>query len=404
MIGPPARRRGPLPTSGGPAGATATDAVATTPRPSRRRGWLVTTGGLTGAAAAGAVAMVAVTGGTPPASPSPFMAAPAAPPVTTARVTRTNLVTTVLAEGTLGYAATRPVVNQLTGTYTQIPRPGRRIGAGGVLYAVDDQPVVLMTGRIPAWRPMGPGIGNGPDVTELERNLIALGYAGGLLSSPGGEWTAATTAAVELWQQAAGLPVTGQVGLGQILFLPGPVRTGAAAFAAGDPAAPGQVPYQVTTETRTVMVPLNPVSSPRVTPGERIRVILPSGVSAPGKITAIGPPAPSAAGTGSAQGSSSAGAGAATTVLTVIPAQPRRTGTASGVPVQVSLTTHVASGVLAVPVSALLALAGGGYGLEVVEPSGAHRLVGVRTGVFAGSLVQVSGPQVAAGTTVVVAQ
>ena len=213
-------------------------------RPASRHRWLATSGGLAGAAAAGAVAMVAVTGGT--AAP----AAPAAPPVTTARVTRTSLVTTVLTEGTLGYAATRPVVNQLTGTYTQLPRPGRRIGAGGTLYAVDDLPVVLMAGRIPAWRPMGPGITNGPDVAELERNLIALGYAGGLLTSPGDEWTAATTAAVELWQQAAGLPVTGQIGLGQILFLPGPVRTGAPAFAAGDPAAPGQVPYQVTTETR----------------------------------------------------------------------------------------------------------------------------------------------------------
>ena len=161
----------------------------------------------------------------------------------------------------------------------------------------------------------------------------------------------------------------------------------------------------MTTEHRVVMVPLNPLSSPRVTLGERVRVILPSGVSAPGNIAAIGPPAPSASGTGSTPGSSPGGSGAAaTTVLTVTPARPRRTGTASGVPVQVSLTTHVASGVLAVPVSALLALSGGGYGLEVVTPSGGHRLVGVRTGVFAGSLVQVSGPQIAAGTTVVVAQ
>ncbi len=168
--------------------------------PARRRGWLATSGGLAGAAAAGAVAMVAVTGG------SQAPAAPAAPPVTTARVTRTNLVTTVLTEGTLGYAATRPVVNQLTGTYTQIPSPGRRIGAGGTLYAVDDLPVVLMTGRIPAWRAMAPGISDGPDVTELERNLIALGHASGLLTSPGDVWTAATTAAVERWQQAAGLP------------------------------------------------------------------------------------------------------------------------------------------------------------------------------------------------------
>jgi hypothetical protein len=367
--------------------------------PARRRGWLATSGGLAGAAAAGAVAMVAVTGGT--RAP----AAPAAPPVTTARVTRTNLVTTVLTEGTLGYAATRPVVNQLTGTYTHIPGPGRRIGAGGTLYAVDDLPVVLMTGRIPAWRPMAPGISDGPDVTQLERNLIALGYASGLLTSPGDVWTAATTAAVERWQQAAGLPVTGQIDLGRVLFLPGPVRTGAPAVAPGDPASAGQVPYQVTTEHRVVTVPVNPVSTPRVTRGEQVAVILPSGVSARARVTAIGPPAPSGSGAASTSGSSSGGSGpAVTTVLTVTPAQPRRTGTASGVPVQVSLTTHVASGVLAVPVSALLALSGGGYGLDVVQPSGAHRLVGVRTGVFAGSLVQVSGPQIAAGTTVVVAQ
>lgn len=367
--------------------------------PARRRGWLATSGGLAGAAAAGAVAMMAVAGGTP------APAAPAAPPVTTARVTRTNLVTTVLTEGTLGYAVSRPVVNQLTGTYTQLPRPGRRIGAGGVLYGVDDLPVVLMTGRIPAWRAMGPGISDGPDVAELERNLIALGYASGLFTSPGDVWTVATTAAVERWQQAYGLPVTGQIGLGQVLFLPGAVRTGAPAVAAGDPASPGQAPYQVTTQRRVVTVPLNPGSAPRVTRGEEVSVILPSGVPVRASVTAIGPPAPSGSGTASVPGSAPGGSGAAaTTVLTVTPAHPRRTGTASGVPVQVSLTTHVASGVLAVPVSALLALAGGGYGLEVVEPSGAHRLTGVRTGVFAGALVQVSGPRIAAGTTVVVAQ
>jgi hypothetical protein len=366
--------------------------------PARRRGWLATSGGLTGAAAAGAVAMVAATGG------APAPAAPAAPPVTTARVTRTNLVSTVLTEGTLGYAASRPLVNQLTGTYTQLPRPGRRISAGRTLYSVDNVPVVLMIGRIPAWRTMLPGISDGPDVAELERNLIDLGYATGLLASPGDVWTAATTAAVERWQQAAGLPVTGQVELGRVLFLPAPVRTGAGAVAPGDPAAAGQAPYQVSTATRVITVPMNPVDSPPVTLGERVRVILPSGVSSPGDIAAIGPPAPSASGTAGARGPAPGGSAAATTVLTIRPAHPRRTGTASGVPVQVALTTHAARGVLAVPVSALLALSGGGYGLEVVQPSGAHRLVGVHTGVFAGSQVQVSGPQIAAGTTVVVAQ
>ena len=80
------------------------------------------------------------------------------------------------------------------------------------------------------------------------------------------------------------------------------------------------------------------------------------------------------------------------------------TGTGVNVQVQVSLAVQSARDVLAVPVSALLALAGGGYGLEVVGPSGAHRLVGVTAGLFASGQVQVSGPGITAGTRVVVAQ
>ena len=91
-------------------------------------------------------------------------------------------------------------------------------------------------------------------------------------------------------------------------------------------------------------------------------------------------------------------------MLTVKPDRPRATGTGSDVPVQVSLTVQSVRHVLAVPVSALLALSGGGYGLEIVTASGHHYLTGVTVGVFAGGLVQVSGAGVASGTKVVVAQ
>ena len=98
-------------------------------------------------------------------------------------------------------------------------------------------------------------------------------------------------------------------------------------------------------------------------------------------------------------------AGAVVTVgpgqLTVTPGRPRATGTGANVPVQVSLAVQSARDVLAAPVAALLALAGGGYGLEVVTPSGAYHLVGVITGIFAAGQVQVSGPgitQIAAAT------
>src|SRR6516165_3873784 len=96
--------------------------------------------GLLAAAATGVVATIAVRGGQAPASP------PAPPPVTTATVVQTNLATTVLTAGTLGYAATSPVVNQLTGTYTALPAPGQAIRAGQELYRVDNLPAVLMGG------------------------------------------------------------------------------------------------------------------------------------------------------------------------------------------------------------------------------------------------------------------
>ena len=326
---------------------------------------------LAAAALAGGVAVVAVRGGqAAPATPAP-------PRLATATVVRTNLVTTALTGGTLGYAAARPVVNLVAGIYTWLPRPGALIRAGGVLYRVDDNPVTLMAGRVPAWRPFGTGMTDGPDVRQLQAGLIADHFAGGLLTTPTGHYDLATADAVERWQAARGLTVTGMIPLGQVVFLPTAVLVGAMSVAAGEAAAAGQRPYQVTTGQRTVTVPVNP-NLPPTTVGESVSIVLPSQASVPGTISAAG----------SAQ-------------LTVTPKG--ATGTGVNVQVQVSLAVQTARDVLAVPVSALLALAGGGYGLEVVGPWGAHHLVGVTAGLFASGQVQVSGPDITAGTRVVVA-
>jgi peptidoglycan hydrolase-like protein with peptidoglycan-binding domain len=330
---------------------------------------------LVAAALAGAVAVVAVQGG---ASATP--AAPAPPRLGTATVVRTNLVTTVLTGGTLGYAAVRPVVNLVAGIYTWLPRPGTVMAAGSVLYRVDNTPVTLMAGATPAWRPFAPGMAGGPDVRQLQAYLIAGHFADGLFTAPTGHYDLPTADAVERWQAARGLTVTGWIPLGQVVFLPTAILVGGLSVAAGEAAAAGQRPYQVTTGQRTVTVPVNP-NLPPVAAGEAVSVILPSQASVPGKITAVGP----------AQ-------------LTVAPLQPGATGTRMNVQVQVALAVQSAWGVLAVPVSALLALAGGGYGLEVVAPSGARHLVGVTAGLFASGQVQVSGPGITAGTKVVVAQ
>jgi peptidoglycan hydrolase-like protein with peptidoglycan-binding domain len=332
---------------------------------------------LVAAALAGGVAAVAVRGGG---------AAPAVPPpprLALATVVRTNLVTTALTGGTLGYAAARPVVSQVAGTYTWLPRAGTLIRSGGVLYRVDDSPVTLMAGAVPAWRPFGMGMTDGPDVRQLQADLIADQFADGLLTTPTGRFDLATADAVERWQAARGLTVTGSIPLGQVVFLPTAILVGPMNVAAGEAAVPGQRPYQVTMVQRIVTVPLNPTLPPAFA-GERVSIILPSQATVPGRITAV-------SGVSSTSGQ-----------LTVSPSG--ATGTGTNVVVQVSLAVQSARGVLAVPVTALLALAGGGYGLEVVTPSGAHHVTGVIPGLFASGQVQVSGPGITAGTRVVVAE
>ena len=356
---------------------------------------------VTAAAVTGAVVTVAVRGG----AAAPAAAAP--PPPSTATVVRTNLATTVLTEGTLGYAPTLPIVNQIAGTYTWLPAVGSRIRPGRALYRVDNLPVVLMRGGTPAWRPFALGMTDGPDVRELQANLIAVGYATGLLTAPTGQFDLATRCAVERWQLANGYPETGQIDLGQVVFLPSAIQVGAQNAAAGQPATPGQQPYQATTDRRVVTVPLNP-DLPSVHVGEAIAIVLPSNATTPGTAVAIGPaPAPPGSG-GSTDGSNGNSTGttsaSATDELTVRPGRPGATGTGDAVPVQVSLATQSVSGVLAVPVTALLALAGGGYGVEIVTGPGTDRLVGVQTGIFAGGQVAITGPGIAAGTKVVVAQ
>ncbi len=341
----------------------------------RRRGLSLALS-LAGAALVGVVATVAVRGGQ--AAP----AAPAPPRLATAAVVRTNLVTTALTGGTLGYAAARPVVNMAAGIYTWLPHPGATIKTGSVLYRVDNNPVTLMAGATPAWRPFGIGMTDGPDVRQLQSSLIAGHFAVGLLTAPTGHYDLLTADAVERWQTAGGMTATGLIPLGQVVFLPTAVLAGAMNVAVGQAASGGQQPYQVTTGERTVTVPLSPALPPAAV-GEIVSIILPSQASTPGKITAVG---------------------ATPGQLTVTPEQPRATGTGVNVQVQVALAVQSARDVLAVPVSALLALAGGGYGLEVVTPSGARHLVAVTAGIFAAGRVQVSGAGITAGTRVVVAQ
>jgi hypothetical protein len=154
-----------------------------------------------------------------------------------------------------------------------------------------------------------------------------------------------------------------------------------------------------------------------VKPGDVVSIVLPDGTSTvEGRVQAVGTVAscPGGGGTGtgsggpSGSGSSdqspceSGGSGNSSTPTVTVTITLDRTPRGAALdqaPVNVNITTDRADDVLAVPVNALLALQDGGYGLDVVAGTSSH-LVGVTTGLYSSTLVQVSGSGITAGTRV----
>ena len=109
-------------------------------------------------------------------SPSPSRAA-SGPTVTgAATVRRRNLVSTDTEAGTLSYSGAQTVYDRLSGTVTWLPSVGDLINPGGTLFRVDGAPVILLDGSTPAYRTLSAADADGADITELNRNLVKLGF------------------------------------------------------------------------------------------------------------------------------------------------------------------------------------------------------------------------------------
>ena len=185
----------------------------------------------------------------------------------TATVSRGTIAVHEEDPGTIGYAASFTVYSATAGTVTWLPATGAVIRPGRRLFAVDGQDTVLMRGATPAWRAFGPGMTDGADVAELQRNLVALGYDPYHAITPGDHYDWATQAAVERWQAAHGWWQDGQVPLGQLAFLPGPVRVAGQAAGPGATVAAGTPLLTATSTTAVVTVALPADERSAVTAG-----------------------------------------------------------------------------------------------------------------------------------------
>jgi peptidoglycan hydrolase-like protein with peptidoglycan-binding domain len=360
--------------------------------PGHRRGRRLLAGALVVALLAGAGWWA---GGHPGLDTTTQPATPAAP-TATATVARQDLNGQTKVSGTLGYAGSATVQSPLQGRVTWLPTAGQVIGRGGTLLAVDNQPVQLFYGAKPAWRDLSEGVDDGPDIKQLEQNLVALGYDPDHQITVDDHYTAATAAAVKRWQRARGLAQTGAFTTAMpAVFVPWAARVKTVSANVGDRAAPGGPVLAVTSAKHQVTVDLDVSQQSYVHAGDRVDVVLPDGRRVRGHISDVGRVA---------QTSGDPPNQTTTVPVTVALDNPNAGGRLDQAPVDVYVTTESRKGVLAVPVTALLALQEGGYAVETVDAAGQHHLVAVQLGVFSNGMVEVSGAGLRAGMRVVTAQ
>jgi peptidoglycan hydrolase-like protein with peptidoglycan-binding domain len=284
------------------------------------------------------------------------------------------------------------------GRLTWLPEVGATIGRGSPVYGVNGEPVPLFHGSTPLWRTLRGGVSDGADVRELEENLHALGYGDLTVDKT---FTSATSAAIVQWQKHVGLPQTGVVAPGDVVIAAGDLLVSAVKGVLGT-AAKGPV-VTATDTTRQVTVDLPVTQQELAVLNNAVRIKLPGGKTTAGKISSIGTTASSGSGSGSGDGKAQTQTGQGTETAT-IPVyvtldDPDAAGKLDGAPVTVGFTSATHTGVLAVPVSALLANPDGSYAVKVVK--GSHRsLVTVQLGIFADGRVEVSGPGLSAGMRV----
>jgi peptidoglycan hydrolase-like protein with peptidoglycan-binding domain len=234
---------------------------------------------------------------------------------------------------------------------------------------------------------------DGPDIAELQSNLLALGFGQrfGLIAD--GHYSQADQRATAAFAQAAGLPTAGNVlAFGSVVFEPGPV------LVIGHPAPLGSAVSGGTPVVQVVGTTPQVVAEVSFSNGSLVKVGIPASITLDrghpplaGSVSAVSSTPPVGAGSSPAAGTAQ-GAGQGIFV-TIGLASPPSDLPLQGTQVAVQLQTNVLHDVFIVPVTALVALVEGGYALQVDDKNGRWHLIPVTVGAIdsVDDLAQVNG-------------
>lgn len=332
-------------------------------------------------------------------APAPDPVADATATLSTVPVTTGTMVSATNARGTLHYAGEAPLVAASAGVVTALPAPGSVVAPGMSLYRINDQPVVLMRGSLPAWRAFETGMTPGDDVRQLEQNLAAFGAFTGTADAT---FTRATTAAIRAWQKVVGVERTGRIDRTTILFVDHDLRVTTATVALGAEVGPGTELYRGSATDKVVDLDLRLDDQGLAVVGDDVGITLPDGATTTGSISSVGEPVERST-DGATPGSSGSG-GVFVVPVTVALADQSAAASFPRASVSVRFSSTLAEGALTVPVEALIAIDASSFAVEtpVTEGDAAVRRIPVSLGAFASGRVQVTGEGIAEGLSVVV--
>ena len=206
-------------------------------------------------------------------------------PLGTAAVERRDLVDREDVDGTLGFAAAATVPAPAAGTITRLRDEGDTVTRGRSLMSIDAHATAwVLYGTIPMYRDLGPGVSDGRDVRQLERNLKALGYDPGTVDDAldlGHDRARSSD-----FQDDRDLTESGTLARARgRRQRRGGARRQARAPSVGEPARAGAPVTTLTSTTPVVTAKLDAGLAAEVHRGDRVRITLPDGREVGGRVS-----------------------------------------------------------------------------------------------------------------------
>lgn len=283
--------------------------------------------------------------------------------------------------------AVTDVVAAIDGTVTGVLSIGSPVDHGVTLYHIDEVPIVALTRLDPVSAVLD---SNTFTATELEQALTDNGYDPDEEMTVDGNITSATRTAVERWQAAAGLPVTGESDPGYYLLVPEGRTVDSILMEDGATVATGGPILTASVSRLSVEVVVDITDADQFEVGQPVTIELADETLTEGTVANI---------SSVIQAANPQDSPTVEISINVLSAADQ--DLIEG-PVTVLSIGDAIEGATVVPTRSLLSLAEGGFAVEKVNADGSTSLIAIELGTFDDGVVEVLEGDLAPGDEVIV--